>query len=55
MPKMSEKGCAQKLSSRTGNSQEVKGYAQLKVRAMPKLCEKGCAQKLLEKVAIARR
>ena len=34
---------------RLGNSQEVKGYAQLKGRAMPKLCEKGCAQKLLSK------
>ena len=38
-----------KVTSITGNSQEVKGYAQLKGRAMPKLCEKGCAQKLLNK------
>ena len=28
-----------------GNSQKVKGYAQVEVRAMPKMCEKGYAQK----------
>ena len=27
-----------------GNSQKVKGYAQVEVRAMPKMCEKGYAQ-----------
>ena len=27
------------------NSQEVKGYAQLKGKAMPKMCERGYAQK----------
>ena len=45
MPKKCEKGNAQNLSSTMGNSQKVKGYAQLKVkgqcpirvrRAMPK-------------------
>ena len=28
-----------------GNSQKVKGYAQVEVRAMPKRCERGYAQK----------
>ena len=28
-----------------GNSQKVKGYAQVEVRAMPKMCERGYAQK----------
>ena len=45
MPKMCERGNAQKLLSKTGNSQEVKGYAQLKGRAVPKMCERGYAQK----------
>ena len=31
-----ERGDAQNLLSTTGNSQKVKGYAQVKVRAMPK-------------------
>ena len=36
MPKMCERGDAQKLLSKTGNSHERKGYAQLKGRTMPK-------------------
>ena len=39
-----ERGNAQNLSSTLGNSQKVKGCAQVEVRAMPKMCEKGYAQ-----------
>ena len=36
-PKMCELGNAQKLLNKTGNSQKVKGFAQLKGRAIPKI------------------
>ena len=54
MPKMCEKGYAQNVweglcpkncLSKNGGSQEVKGYAQLKGRAMPNIFERGYAQK----------
>ena len=32
------------VTSKTGNSQQGQGYAQLKVSAMPKIYEKGYAQ-----------
>ena len=50
MPKMCERGYAQNLSSKIGNSQKVKGYAQLRGRAMPKMCERGYAQNLSSKI-----
>ena len=37
MPKIYEKGNAQKVASITGNSLQGKGYAQLKDRAVPKI------------------
>ena len=46
MPKIYEKGYAQKGRSITGNSQQGEGYAHLKGRAMPKIKEKGYDQNL---------